>query len=103
LIVKVSVTNTPEEITGADALFVTARSADGLAAEAGTDAVRDVARADAETRASPFLNARERRNMLTSDRVSWPPSFTADRMEADTDVGGSSRSREHADTPGGSE
>jgi hypothetical protein len=63
VIVKVSYTNTPEGITGTDALFVTAISADGLAAEAGTDAMRDVARADAETRASPFLNTRERRNI----------------------------------------
>jgi hypothetical protein len=41
---------------------VTAISADALAAAAGADAVKDVARADAETRASPILNTRERRN-----------------------------------------
>jgi hypothetical protein len=34
VIVKVSITSTPEGITGADALSVTATSADGLAAEA---------------------------------------------------------------------
>jgi hypothetical protein len=63
LIVKVSYTNTPEGITGADAPFVTEISADGLAAEAGTSVMRDPARADAVTTASPFLNTRERRNI----------------------------------------
>jgi hypothetical protein len=64
VIVKTSDTDTiGQGITEADALSVTAISADGgLAAEAGADAVRDAARADAETTASPFLNARERRN-----------------------------------------
>jgi hypothetical protein len=41
---------------------VTAISAE-LAAEAGTAAIRDAARADAETTASPFLNKRELRNI----------------------------------------
>jgi hypothetical protein len=62
VIVKVSFTNTPPGIRGADALFVTAISAD-VAAEAGTAAMRDAARVDAETTASPFLNTRERRNI----------------------------------------
>jgi hypothetical protein len=86
VIVKVSVTHTPEGITAGDALFVTAMSADGLAAAAGTDAVRDVARAGAEIRASPLLNTRERRNMADLRSCFMASSFAADRLEVAADV-----------------
>jgi hypothetical protein len=56
---------------------VTAISAE-LAAEAGTAAMRNAARADAETTASPFLNTRERRNIadLRSAAVAINPFIT---------------------------
>jgi hypothetical protein len=68
--VSVKVTDVPEGTEEADVLLVTDISAE-LAAEAGTAAMRDAARAGAETTASPFLNTRERRNIADLRSATW--------------------------------